>query len=80
MCYKRDIAHKIPEEDWFCMRCLAMLENDYEKHDAIQCLFCSHLIGVLIQLRNQTETSTSAWVHMTCVNWIKEIHFEAVTD
>ena len=34
----------------------------------------------MIQLKKLGEKQKQAWVHMTCVNWIKEIYFEVLTD
>ncbi len=75
-CYKRDLAKSVPTGDWFCQRCLNLMENDLQP-DSISCMFCSHLTGVMVPIQNNNVTT---WVHITCVNWIKEIYFQDITE
>jgi len=68
-CYGNELIKKVPEGNWYCMRCL-YLKSHPEAHAAsIMCAFCNDLKGIMI------KDSKGVWAHLTCVNWIPEIWF-----
>ena len=82
-CYRRDILKDVPRSDWFCQRCLHLINGNRDPAD-VKCCFCGNGVGVLIQVKGDTQMVKGAcitpaeWVHITCVNWIKDIYFEEV--
>ncbi|KEJ82550.1 Protein Jade-3 [Oxytricha trifallax] len=82
-CYMRDLYPNIPHQDWFCMRCISLIHLNQQSED-ISCYLCNKFSGVLIQIEGVTQVIQGKqqiyrdWVHITCVNWIKEIYFEEV--
>lgn len=51
-------------------------------------MFCTHLTGVIVPVtmpslkenKVKGEAAKERWVHLTCVNWIKEIYFKESTE
>ncbi|CDW80747.1 UNKNOWN [Stylonychia lemnae] len=84
-CYKRELQNEIPHQAWFCPRCLYLMNNN-QTSDHIKCFLCEKIMGVLIQVYGEAKfiqgklVAATEWVHITCVNWIKEIYFEESSE
>ena len=72
----RDLKNSVPKGDWFCQRCDYLIHNNLEP-SAVQCIYCKDLTGIIVPLCHEysRDDDSCSWVHITCVNQIKEIHF-----
>ena len=73
----RDLKDSVPSTDWFCQRCDYLIWNNKKSKD-VKCIYCEDLTGIMIPLSPDYSRSdhNCSWVHITCVNWIKDIHFK----
>ena len=76
----RDLKNQVPQNDWFCQRCDFLAYNNLDA-SAVQCIYCRDLTGIMIPLSPQysRDNHSCSWVHITCVNWNKDIYFEEVS-
>jgi len=61
----------VPEKDWFCERCKYLITAS-KAPDYVKCFLCNDLKGVIVKVVGKNEQ----WAHVTCVNWINDIHWE----
>ena len=70
-CLMQDIADKVPEGDWFCLRCSKLLEDESLSVTSIECAICMQKKGILVPIENSVIPQlVGKWVHVQCVNWI----------
>ena len=75
----RDLKDSVPGDDWYCQRCDFLIYNNLTPSD-VQCIFCQDLTGILIPLSSgyNRHDRDCGWVHITCVNFNKDIYFKEV--
>ena len=70
-CYGGAIAHGIPQGNWYCDRCLALVNDRQLKCTEIKCFLCNDLDGMMKCI----DPASNLYAHVICVNWNPDIYF-----
>ena len=68
--YRRGLAEKIPEDDWYCERCREVMSGNVELDHAF-CIFCPDKQGLLVKYNGHKDI----WAHVNCIEWMPELDF-----
>jgi hypothetical protein len=70
-CYGKEIKNCFPKDkDWFCQRCVFLMQTPASIVPDTKCYFCNDLKGIMV------KTNQCGFAHISCINWIPEIWFE----
>ena len=79
-CYGSELLSGVPEDNWFCVRCRHLKENQAIECFEVKCQFCPDLTGILKPTAHakidKYESTPTSWAHLNCVRWLKGVHFK----
>jgi hypothetical protein len=70
-CYGLELLERIPENEWYCMRCSHLLKHKASSN-SVRCFLCpkDNLKGLMRKIKD------GRWAHYQCINWTPEIFFD----
>lgn len=70
-CYGGSLMLGIPQGNWYCDRCLLLVQNREMLCTEIKCFLCNDIDGII----KNVDPQNKLWAHVICVNWNPDIYF-----